>query len=199
MTPTTIRIGVCGAHSTGKSTLIRSIERELRRRGIAVQRTGQLGARAAQVPLPRLQHHTVESTRWVLAAGMADEITSTMRLDDAPVRVLLAEPACWDAIAYFRAALEWRGETAPRTEREALRRLADAHTPYDLLFATVLDPSFPVNAKHGYDARYRQLVDQHTHMLLREEALPYVRVTNNDASQALAIEHALHCAKEALA
>lgn len=80
-----------------------------------------------------------------------------------------------------------------------MHRLANAHTPYALLFATVLAPSFPVNAKHGYDARYRQLVDQHTHMLLREEALPYVRVTSNDDSQALAIEHALHCAKEALA
>ncbi|QKW51499.1 hypothetical protein [Streptomyces buecherae] len=72
-----------------------------------------------------------------------------------------------------------------------MHRLANAHTPYALLFATVLDPSLPAclpaNAKHGYDAGYRQLVDQHTHMLLREEALPYVRVTSSDASKALAI------------
>ncbi|AYN30645.1 hypothetical protein DUI70_0142 [Streptomyces albus] len=193
MTPTTnlIRIGVMGTHSTGKSLLMRHIERELRSLDIPVQRTGLLGRRAALVPLPKMQHHTVDSTRWILATGIADEIGAAARLDDAPVRVVLADRACWDALAYFRAALEWRGESVPRPDREALHRLALAHAPYDLLFATVLDPDLPVKAKHGYDARYRALVDHHTHVLLREENVPYVRVTGDDASQALAIQHAL--------
>ncbi|MYU52785.1 MarR family transcriptional regulator [Streptomyces sp. SID7805] len=41
-----------GAHSTGKSLLMRRIEMELRGRDIPVERTGQLGRRAALVPLP---------------------------------------------------------------------------------------------------------------------------------------------------
>ncbi|MFJ2400392.1 hypothetical protein ACIOUE_03750 [Streptomyces xanthochromogenes] len=194
-----IRIGVMGTHSTGKSLLMRRIEMELRGLDIPVQRTGQLGRRAALVPLPKMQHHTVESTRWVLATGMADEIAATAREDDAPVRVVLADRACWDALAYFRAALEWRGASVPRTDREALHQLAAAHTPYDLLFATVLDPSIPVQPKHDYDARYRVLVDHHTHMLLREDSIPHLRVTADDDSQTAAIERALQlCGKEAL-
>ncbi|MCD9881094.1 AAA family ATPase [Streptomyces guryensis] len=194
-----IRIGVMGTHSTGKSLLMRRIEMELRARDIPVQRTGHLGRRAALVPLPKMQNHTVDSTRWVLATGIADEIAAAARLDDAPVRVVLADRACWDALAYFRAALEWRGEAVPRTDREALHRLAAAHTPYDLLFATVLDPDQPIKPKHDYDARYRTLVDHHTHALLREENVPYVRVTSDDTSKALAIMQALQlCGTEAL-
>ncbi|MFE7660402.1 AAA family ATPase [Streptomyces celluloflavus] len=186
-----IRIGVMGAHSTGKSLLMRRIEMELRGRDIPVERTGQLGRRAALVPLPKMQHHTVDSTKWIIATGIADEIAAAAHLDDAPVQVVLADRAGWDALAYFRAAQEWHGRSAHRTDREALHRLAAAHTPYDLLFATVLDPDIPVERKHDYDARYRTLVDHHTHMLLREEDLPYVRVTSNPASQEWAIEHAL--------
>ncbi|MFJ5222338.1 AAA family ATPase [Streptomyces sp. NPDC088400] len=194
-----IRIGVMGTHSTGKSLLMRRIEMELRGRDIPVARTGQLGRRAALVPLPKMQDHTVDSTRWVIATGIADEVAAAARLNgDAPVRVVLADRACWDALSYFRAAQEWNGRAVPRTEREALHRLAAAHTPYDLLFATVLDPDLPVRPKHDYDARYRTLVDQHTHALLREESLPYVRVTGDDASQERAIEKALQlCCTEA--
>ncbi|WP_245001575.1 AAA family ATPase [Streptomyces alfalfae] len=199
-TPTKlIRIGVMGTHSTGKSLLMRRIEMELRGLDIPVQRTGHLGRRAALVPLPKMQHHTVESTRWVLATGIADEVAAAARLDDASVRVVLADRACWDALAYFRAALEWRGASAPRTDREALHRLAAAHAPYDLLFATVLDPDLPIKPKHDYDDRYRALVDHHTHALLREDGIPHVRVTGDDDSQTSAIERALQlCGTEAL-
>ncbi|MDX3367431.1 AAA family ATPase [Streptomyces sp. ME02-6987-2C] len=193
-----IRIGAMGTHSTGKSLLIRRIETELRDRDIPVQRTSHLGRRAALVPLPKMQHHTVDSTRWVLATGIADEVAAAARLDDAPVRVVLSDRASWDALAYFRAALQWRGESVPRTDREALHRLACAPDPYDLLFATVLDTSLPL-PMHDYDDRYRKLVDHQTHALLHEENIPYVRVTSHHASQELAIEHALQlCGTEAL-
>ncbi|MFE9121401.1 AAA family ATPase [Streptomyces sp. NPDC007172] len=187
-----IRIGVMGTHSTGKTLLMRRIEMELRGRDIPVARTGSLGRRAALVPLPKMHRHTTDSTRWVMATGIADEIAAAARLDaDAPVRVVLADRAGWDALAYHRAALEWRGETPMRTEREALHRLAGAQDPYDLLFATVLDPDMPIAPKHDYDERYRKLVDRHTHALLRDENLRYVRVTGHEDSKELAIEHAL--------
>ncbi|MEE1801796.1 AAA family ATPase [Streptomyces sp. JV176] len=197
--PTPIRIGVMGAHSTGKTLLMRRIEMELRCQGIPVARTGKLGRRAALVPLPKMQHHTVASTTWVIATGIADEIAATARLEDGPVQVVLADRACWDALAYFRAAQEWRRQPAPQADREAPHRLASAHGhTYHLLLATVLDPSLPVEHKHDHDARYRTLVDLHTHDLLREENIRYVRVTSAPASQELAIEHALQlCATQA--
>lgn len=189
--PNLIRIGVMGTHSTGKSLLMRRLEMALRGRDIPVQRTGQLGRRAARVPLPKMQHHTTDSTRWVLATGIADEVAAAARLDDAPVRVVLADRACWDALAYFRAAEEWRNEPAPHTDHESLHQLASSHAPYDLLFATVLDPGFPLKPQHDYDARYRALVDQHIHTLLHEESLPHMLVGSDDTSKELAIDYAL--------
>ncbi|MFJ6574168.1 AAA family ATPase [Streptomyces sp. NPDC091292] len=190
--PALLRIGVMGAHSTGKTLLMRRIERELRGRDTAVVRTGRLGRRAALVPLPKMQHHTVDSTKWVIATGIADEIAAAVRLEQGPVQVVLADRACWDALAYFRAAQEWRRQPSPRADRESLHRLASAHGhEYHLILATVLDPDLPVEHKHDYDARYRTLVDRHTHALLREENIPHVRVTSDPASQELAIEHAL--------
>jgi nicotinamide riboside kinase len=190
--PTPLRIGVMGAHSTGKSLLMRRLEMELRAQGIPVARTGRLGRRAALVPLPKMQHHTIVSTTWVIATGIADEIAAAARLEEGPAQVVLADRACWDALAYFRAAQEWRQQPAPRADREALHQIASAHgRTYDLLLATVLDPDVPVERKHDYDARYRTLVDRHTHDLLREENLHHVRLTSNPASQELAIEHTL--------
>ncbi|MFE2939862.1 hypothetical protein ACFXKG_12500 [Streptomyces sp. NPDC059255] len=193
--PVPIRIGVMGAHSTGKTLLMRRIEMELRGQGIPVARTGKLGRRAALVPLPKMQHHTLASTMWVMATGIA----AAARLEEGPLQVVLADRACWDALAYFRAAQEWRRQPAARADREALHRLASAHGhTYDLLLDTVLTPTLPVERKHDYDARYRTLVDRHTHDLLREENIRHVRVTSDPASQDLAIERALQlCTTEA--
>ncbi|MGW7090080.1 AAA family ATPase [Streptomyces sp. NPDC054871] len=201
ISPPPLCIGVMGAHSTGKSLLMRRIEMELRGQGIPVARTGGLGRRAALVPLPKMQNHTAVSTRWIIATGIADEIAAATTLDEGPVRVVLANRACWDAIPYFRAAQEWRQQIAPRKDREAVHQLASAHGhAYDLLLATVLDPDVPVEKKHDYDARYRTLVNRHTHALLSEENLQHVRVTSDPDSQAAAIERALQlCTTEAMA
>ncbi|MEV7866096.1 AAA family ATPase [Streptomyces sp. NPDC088124] len=197
--PTLIRIGVMGAHSTGKTLLMRRMEMELRGQGIPVARTGKLGRRAALVPLPKMQHHTVASTMWIIATGIADEIAAAARLEEGLVQVVLADRACWDALAYFRATQEWHRRLAAQADRGAPHRLASAHGhTYDLLLATVLAPTLPVERRHDHDARYRALVDRHTHDLPREENIPYVRVTGDPASQELAVEHALQlCTTEA--
>ncbi|MFE0420117.1 hypothetical protein [Streptomyces tendae] len=57
-----LRIAVLGTHSTGKTTLLKRIEMELRGHGLTVARTGRLGKRAAAAGLPKMQHHTVQST-----------------------------------------------------------------------------------------------------------------------------------------
>ncbi|WP_405985832.1 hypothetical protein [Streptomyces sp. NBC_00872] len=194
-----IRIGVMGAHSTGKTMLLKRIEMELRGHGIPVARTGGLGKRAALVPLPKMQRHTAASTEWVIAQGIADEITAAARPGPDPIQVVLADRAAWDALAYFHAAQEWRQEHPNRLERERLRLLASTRGPkYDLLLATVLDPALPVEHKHDYDARYRTLVDRYTHALLAEDEIPHQRVTSDPGSQARAVERALQiCLNEA--
>ncbi|MEU7205451.1 AAA family ATPase [Streptomyces sp. NPDC045470] len=187
-----LRIGVLGAPSTGKTLLVRRIDRELRRRDISVEHTAHLGRRATRVPLPQRQDLSADATRWAIATGIADEVEAAARPGHDGPRVVLADQVGWEALACFRAAQEWHSRAAPpRTDREALHRLASAHAPYDLLFATHLDPGLRVRREHGYDSRYRILVDRHIHRLLREEGLAYVPVTSDRASQEQAVMRAV--------
>ncbi|MFD9503472.1 AAA family ATPase [Streptomyces sp. NPDC060035] len=193
-----IRVGVMGTHSTGKTMLLKRIEMELRAHGVPVTRTGRIGRRAAHIGLPKMQKHTEASTEWVIAQGIADELAAAAQLDPGPAQVVLADRAALDALSYFHAAQEWRTEHPNRLERERLRLLAFTQAPkYDLLLATVLDTAVQVEPKHDYDARYRILVDQHTHRILAEDALSHQRVTSDPDSQARAVERALEiCLKE---
>ncbi|MEU8687678.1 AAA family ATPase [Streptomyces sp. NPDC048665] len=197
VTPTQlIRIGVLGTHSTGKTTLLRRIEMELRGHGITVARTGRLGKRAAAAGLPKMQHHTALSTEWIITEGIVDEIDAVAQ----GAEVVLIDRAAHDAIAYWHAALAFRAETPPCQERERLLALASTQLPkYDLLFATMLDENVPVDTSHDYDAGFRRLVDQHAHRLLANDNIPHQRVTSDPDSQAHAVEIAVQlCLKEAL-
>lgn len=190
-----IRIGVLGTHSTGKTTLLKRIQMELRGHGLTVARTGRLAKRAAAIGLPKMQHHTTASTEWIITQGIADEITAAAQ----GAEVILADRASFDALAYYHAALEYRGEHPHRLERERLRLLASTQAPkYHLLLATVLDTDVPVDQSHDYNPRYRTLVDRHVHALLSDDAIPHQRVTSDTHSQAHAIERALQlCLQEA--
>ncbi|MDV9173446.1 AAA family ATPase [Streptomyces sp. W16] len=190
-----IRIGVLGTHSTGKTTLLKRIEMELRAEGITVGRTSRLGKRAAAAGLPKMQRHTARSTEWIITQGIADEIAAI-----AQGAEVVLDRAAHDALAYFHAALEYRGETAPRTEHKRLHALAATQLPkYHLLLATVLDESVPVDPRHDYDPRYRRLVDQHVHQLLDRDDIPHLRVHSDPDSQAHIVDEAVRsCLTEAL-
>ncbi|MEK8146344.1 hypothetical protein NKH18_49020 [Streptomyces sp. M10(2022)] len=153
-----------------------------------------------------MQHHTAMSTEWIIAQGVADEIAAAAQ----GAQVVLADRAAYDAFAYYTAALEFRDEhpvpagqdrlriLVGLAEQERLRLLAATQAPkYDLLLATVLDPSVPVDKSHDYDARYRALVDEHVHSLLADEELDHVRVTSAAHSHTDAIRHAVELALKA--
>lgn len=193
MVNTPVRIGVTGTHSTGKTLLLKRIAMELRGHGISVARTGRLARRAAAIGLPKMQHHTATSTEWIIAQGIADEIEAAQ---DA--QVLLCDRAVSDAYAYYTAALEFRREEAEPSTAERLRLLIATQAPkYDLLLATVLDSSVPVDQGHDYDIRYRALVDHHVHALLTEERLDHLLVTSDASSKTDAIRCAVETSLKA--
>lgn len=196
MVNTPVRIGVLGTHSTGKTTLLKRIEMELRGHGVAVARTGRLAKRAAGIGLPKMQHHTTLSTEWIIMQGAADEIAAAAQ----GAVVVLADRAPLDAVAHLQAALEFRGDHLHRLERERIRILVSTQTPkYNLLLATVLDPVMPVDQDHDHDPRYRALVDSHVHGLLADDMIPHVHVTSDPASQAHAIELAVQLCRQEVA
>lgn len=196
MVTTPVRIGVLGTHSTGKTTLLKRIEMELRGHGITVVRTGHLAKRAAGIGLPKMHRHTEMSTEWIICQTAADEIAAAAQ----GAQVILADRAVLDAVAYYTAALEFRGEHPDPMERERLRLLAATqYMKYDMLFATVLDPDVPVDQGHDHDARYRSLVDAHVHSLLCDEKLEHLRVTSDADSKASAIQLAVETGVKAVA
>ncbi|WP_432586814.1 AAA family ATPase [Streptomyces sp. HD1123-B1] len=190
-----IRIGVLGAPSTGKTTLLKRIEMELRGNGLTVARTGSLGRRAAAIGLPKMQHHTAASTEWIIAHGIAEEIAAGAHAAE----VVLADRAVPDALAYLHAALDYRGEALHHLEKERLRLLVSTQLPkYNLLLATLLDPAPVDETRHTCDHGYRLLVDRQVHRLLAEDEIPHQRVTSDPESQTQAIECALQlCFQEA--
>ncbi|MFJ5779302.1 AAA family ATPase [Streptomyces sp. NPDC093094] len=186
--PEPFRIAVLGTHATGKTTLLKRIEMELRGHGLTVARTGRLGKRAAAAGLPKMQHHTARSTEWIIAQGILDETHAAAQGPE----VVLIDRAAHDAIAYYDAAMAFRAQTPPRLERERLLILASTQLPkYDLLLATVLDESVPVDTSHDYDAAFRRLVDNCVHRLLAGEVITHQRVTSDPDSQAHAVDVAI--------
>ncbi|MFI5812630.1 hypothetical protein ACIA7S_16860 [Streptomyces sp. NPDC051643] len=190
-----VRIGVVGTYATGKSTLMRRIEMEIRAVGIPALRVGGLAKRAAALGLPKMTGHTTASTEWMITAGVAKELAATVR-----AQVVLADCAAPAALAYYTAALEHRGEHASAIALQRLRTLVTAlSTPYDLLLATVLDPAEPfTGTREGTKSQarehapaFRQLVDAHTHKLLAELSLGHVFVANDDISRSDALRIAL--------
>ncbi|MGW7365601.1 AAA family ATPase [Streptomyces sp. NPDC054841] len=187
MTSNPVRIGIVGTYSTGKTTLMRRIEMELRALGITTLRVGGLAKRAASLGLPKMTRHTATSTEWMITAGVADELAAGVR-----GQVVLADCAPPAALAYYMASLEHRGEPVPAGTVQRLRTLVTAFsTPYDLLFATVPDPREPLTGIHEHDPDFRRLVDTRTHKLLAELSLGHVLVANEDTSRAEAIHLAL--------
>ncbi|EGX60611.1 hypothetical protein SZN_06661 [Streptomyces zinciresistens K42] len=185
-----------GTHSTGKTTLLNRIEKELRGHGVTVTRAGQPGKRIAAAGLPAMQHHTAQSTERIIAQGILDETNAAAQGAD----VVLIDHAAHEAIAYFEAAMAFRAETPTRRERDRLLTLASTQLPkYDLLFATVLDESVPVDTSHDYDVHFRRLVDDRVHRLLANDVIPHQRVTSDPDSQAHAVDIAVQrCLKEEL-
>ncbi|MGW0867037.1 AAA family ATPase [Streptomyces sp. NPDC002611] len=190
------RIAVLGAHSTGRTTLLNRIEKELRGHGVTVTRAGQPGKRIAAAGLPAMQHHTAQSTERLIAQGILDETNAAAQGAD----VVLIDHAAHEAIAYFEAAMAFQAETPTRRERDRLLTLASTQLPkYDLLFVTVLDESVPVDTSHDYDVHFRRLVDDRVHRLLANDVIPHQRVTSDPDSQAHAVDIAVQrCLKEEL-
>lgn len=186
MTP--ICIAVTGTHSTGKTTLLRRLEMELRAAGRTVARTsGSLAARAAALGFPKLQQQTADTTAWIVSAGVCAELEAGLT---APV--VLVDRSSLDPLAYFLAAAEARGEKPAAADVDRLRTLARAQAQaYTLLFATILDPAMPLGDHRDRDPHYRQAVDRHLHRLLAELRIPHQPVHNTAADQEAAIRTAL--------
>lgn len=194
VTRSPVMIGLAGTHHTGKTTLARRVEMELRAVGLTVTRTGGLARRAAELGFPKMQRHTAASTEWIIAAGAAAALEAGQEAD-----VVLVDRTPHDALAYYVAAQHHRGEQPDDDEVQLLADLAGLHTRHHtLLLATVLDLSIPMGEhprkEPAYlDHDYRVGVDLRLHDLLAERMIHHLPIpsTAHDAAVQAAVTAAM--------
>lgn len=186
-----LTIAVAGAHSTGKSTFLARLARELRLHELEVASVADLGENALRIGFPILHSHTYSSTLWIMTRGMSNEVATWPHTD-----VLLVDRAVPDALGYYLAALDYRDETPDPVALGHLRGLAAGHSVhYDLMFRTALDPLLPVgtNKPRDNDARFRRLADHHVGQVLADLDIPHrlLSADGHDAALDVAVSFAV--------
>ena len=178
-----VTVAVTGAHSTGKSGFLARLTGSLRRDGAIVATVADLGEEALRLGLPILHSHTYASTLWIMTRGISLEVASWPHVD-----VLLVDRPVPDALAYYRAALDYRGELPVPSLLGPLRALAAHHSGhYDLILRTVIDTGLPLGREKQRDPepRYRRLADRYVGQVLDELSIPYVALPSDGHDSAL--------------
>lgn len=178
-----LMIGVLGTHSTGKSTFLARLAHDLRRQHIQVATVADLGEQAQRIGLPILHNHTWASTLWFATRGISYELEAWLHGD-----VVLVDRPVPDALGYYRAALEYRGERPDPSTLAYLESLVRGHSVhYDLLFRTTLDPSISLgaNKERDEDSKFRSLADHFVGRVLDELDLAHELLPADEHDQAL--------------
>lgn len=178
-----ITIGIMGAHSTGKSTLLARIAHELRLRKIAVATLSDLGEQAKRLGIPILHNHTWASTQWFITRGISNEIEAWCHAE-----VVLVDRAVPDALGYYLAALHYRNQTPDPSRTGVLAHLVRTHSPnYNLLFRTTLDPALPLGTDKPRDSDqlFRQLADHHVGRVADDLGIPCRALAARDHDRAI--------------
>lgn len=177
-------VGVTGTHSTGKSTFLARLAHELRLRELEVCTVADLGEEAKRMGMPILFNHTWASTLWIITRGISNELEAWPHAD-----VVLVDRPVPDALGYYLAALDYRGQRAQPHELNQLKMLVRDHSRrYDLLLRTTLDPSIPIgdNKTRDDNATFRRLADEHIRLVLDELNLQHEQLPANGHDETLA-------------
>ncbi len=105
-------IGITGTHSTGKSTFFEKVRKQAERRGLRVERVGDVATRCQAAGFPILRDHTFESTLWIIASVISSELEFALKCD-----LILVDRPVSDAIGYLEAALASTYRTITEAER----------------------------------------------------------------------------------
>jgi AAA domain len=184
-------IAVAGTHSTGKSTFLDEIATRLRAKNISIGRVVDTASRARSAGFPILREHVYESTLWIMAEGLRQEMEAALKFD-----VVLVDRPLLDAYGYLLAALTSTGRDIDEGRRLELEQIAVAHQGrYDWFATTILDKRIPLGPERDPDAAFREiaaekiagLVETHVptaHLLSRASAPALI-----DAAVEIAFRH----------
>lgn len=147
-----IKIGITGTHSTGKTTFLDALERELEHFNLRIRRLGNFASEAQALGFPILRKHTYESTLWIMAQCMRLEAEAALSAD-----VILVDRPVIDAEGYLRAALQLTNRSIGERRLGELSAIVRGHTPeYDHLIKTSLDKKMELGAGRDQDPELRE-------------------------------------------
>jgi len=157
-------IGITGTHSTGKSTFFEKVRKQAERRGLRVERVGDVATRCQAAGFPILRDHTFESTLWIIASVISSELELALKCD-----LILVDRPVSDAIGYLEAALASTHRTITEAERNYLYTLVGMHSSrYAMLFKTELDKTIPLGEGRDLDQAFRAAAEEHITRSLKE-------------------------------
>lgn len=150
----TIKLGVSGTHSTGKTTLIRELEVRLVDAGLRVGRVADLAIDARNHGFQILHEHTFESTLWILSRGIAAELEAAQVAD-----VVLVDRPVVDALGYLTAALAHRQTSLDVDEMDYITDMVKHHVKtYAIICKTVLNQEIAIGPGRDPDMHFRTIV-----------------------------------------
>lgn len=181
MSHKTIKVGIAGTHSTGKSTFLERLNSRLTENGLRTGQVGDLAKAARDRGFPILTEHNFESTLWIMAEGMRQEAEAALICD-----VILIDRPVFDALGYLYAALEISGRSLPDRKLKELRLIAGAHAEdYDLLILTELDPAIRLGEGRDGNQDFRVAAAEHIRRIAEDETLAPVILTSRNTDSVL--------------
>ena len=145
------KVAVTGAHSTGKSTFVSRLQNELLERGVPAACVHTSASRARECGFPILRDHNFESTAWIIAETIKNEMLGALHSN-----VVLVDRPVLDALGYFVAALSSTGRIGDTIRRDRLDRLCASWVgEYDLIIVTEIDPSVGLGPDRDTDSEFR--------------------------------------------
>lgn len=171
-----MKITISGTHSTGKTTFLDQLIKEVA--PTPIHKLSSLAPEARDLGFPILKEHTFNSTLWMMATGMKKEAESTLKNS-----ITLVDRPIMEAHAYLNAALKLRGERLTDAEEACLLSISKGYMfSYDMIIKTIVDDTLPIatNKKRDHDAEFRKMVDCEIDTLYAQLGVSFIPLRVND-------------------
>ncbi len=166
------KIGLISTHGTGKTTLARLVEGELKRRGVEALTLPEISTMARERGLPINEETTLEAQLWILHRQFAEELMYSHPRQQGPNPDVIICDRGPDNFCY----LERRFPDDPKT-RYALELVQGhlQHFKYNQLYLLpIVDKAIDVGAGvRSANPEFQQEMDDKIHQFLRQEQLAY--------------------------
>lgn len=177
------KLAITGTHSTGKSTFLDCLQKQLETHGLRVGRIGGLAVKARELGFPILTDHSIDSSLWMMAEGLRREAELSLSCD-----VILVDRPPLDAFAYLNAGLSITGRSLPADRLARLRALARLSIEdYDAVVMTVLDPTVALGPGRDQNVELRSEAASWITGLVKEMAPQAFRLKRDGSETLLAV------------